>query len=101
MPTTLTSMTPTAIVSSIVEGTSRQLEITFGELEGTFGDLEGTFSELESTFSGMEGVSADAYRPILTSAPSDTHIRIGRYSCRHRPILITNDGLEIAQHDER
>lgn len=87
MPTTLTSMTPTAIVSSIVEGTSRQ--------------LESTFSELEITFSGMEGVSADAYRPILTSAPSDTHIRIGRYSCRHRPILITNEGLEIAQRDER
>ena len=80
-------MAPAAIVSSIVEGTSRQLEITFGELEGTF--------------SGMEGVSADAYRPILTSAPSDTHIRIVRYSCRHRPILITNDGLEIAQRDER
>ena len=75
MPTTLTSMTPTAIVSSIVEGTSRQLEITFGELEGTF--------------SGMEGVSADAYRPILTSAPSDTHIRIGRYSHPHQPILVS------------
>ena len=28
MPTTLTSMTPTAIVSSIVESTSRQLEGT-------------------------------------------------------------------------
>ena len=101
MPTTLTSMTPTAIVSSIVESTSRQLEGTFGELEGTFGDLEGTFSELESTFSSVEGVLADAYRPILTSAPSDTHIRIGRYSCRHRPIFIANGGREIAQRDER
>lgn len=35
MPTTLTSMAPTAIVSSIVESTSRQLEGTFSELEGT------------------------------------------------------------------
>lgn len=42
MPTTLTSMTPAAIVSSIVESTSRQLEGTFGELESTFGQLEGT-----------------------------------------------------------
>ncbi len=42
MPTTLTSMTPTAIVSSIVESTSRQLGGTFSELEGTFGKLEGT-----------------------------------------------------------
>lgn len=42
MPTTLTSMAPTAIVSSIVESTSRQLEGTFSELEGTFGQLEGT-----------------------------------------------------------
>ena len=42
MPTTLTSMAPTAIVSSIVESTSRQLEGTFSELESTFGQLEGT-----------------------------------------------------------
>lgn len=42
VPTTLTSMTPTAIVSSIVESTSRQLGGTFSELEGTFGKLEGT-----------------------------------------------------------
>ena len=40
MPTTLTSMTPTAIVSSIVESTSRQLEGTFGKLEGTSIDVE-------------------------------------------------------------
>ena len=55
MPTTLTSMTPTAIVSSIVESTSRQLEGTFTELEGTFSELESTFSELEGTFSELEG----------------------------------------------
>ena len=55
MPTTLTSMTPAAIVSSIVESTSRQLEGTFTELEGTFSELESTFSELEGTFSELEG----------------------------------------------
>lgn len=42
LPTTLTSMAPAAIVSSIVESTSRQLEGAFSELEGTFGKLEGT-----------------------------------------------------------
>ena len=50
-------MTPTAIVSSIVESTSRQLEGTFGELEGTFGKLEGTFGKLEGTFGKLEGTS--------------------------------------------
>ena len=57
MPTTLTSMAPTAIVSSIVESTSRQLEGTFTELESTFSELEGTFSELEGTFGQLEGTS--------------------------------------------
>ena len=57
MPTTLTSMTPAAIVSSIVESTSRQLEGTFTELEGTFSELESTFSELEGTFGQLEGTS--------------------------------------------
>ena len=57
VPIALTSMTPTAIVSSIVESTSRQLEGTFSELEGTFGKLEGTFGQLESTFGKLEGTS--------------------------------------------
>lgn len=59
MPTTLTSMTPTAIVSSIVESTSRQLEGTFSELEGTFGKLEGIFGQLECTSIGVEIVSIE------------------------------------------
>ena len=50
-------MAPTAIVSSIVESTSRQLEGTFTELESTFSELEGTFSELEGTFGKLEGTS--------------------------------------------
>lgn len=64
LPTTLTSMAPAAIVSSIVESTSRQLESTSRQLEGTFSELEGTFGELESTFSGMEGVSIKQETPI-------------------------------------
>lgn len=52
MPTTLTSMAPTAIVSSIVESTSRQLEGTFSELEGTFGKLEGTSIGVEIAWAG-------------------------------------------------
>lgn len=79
MPTTLTSIAPAAIVSSIVEGTSRQLEITFGELESTF-------SELESTFSGMEGVSIKQETPHQRRGgrmgwlvPSDTSSRDNRH----------------------
>ena len=50
-------MAPAAIVSSIVEGTSRQLEITFGELESTFSELESTFSGMEGVFVGVEIIS--------------------------------------------
>ena len=57
-------MTPTAIVSSIVESTSRQLEGTFSELEGTFGKLEGTFGQLEGTSVGVEIVSIKQETPI-------------------------------------
>lgn len=57
MPTTLTSMTPTAIVSSIVESTSRQLEGTFSELEGTFGKLEGTSIGVEIVSIEQDGIS--------------------------------------------
>ena len=57
MPTTLTSMAPTAIVSSIVESTSRQLEGTFSELEGTFGQLEGTSIGVEIVSIDQDGIS--------------------------------------------
>ena len=57
MPTTLTSMTPAAIVSSIVESTSRQLEGTFSELEGTFGQLEGTSIGVEIVSIDQDGIS--------------------------------------------
>lgn len=104
MPTTLTSMTPTAIVSSIVESTSRQLE-------GTFGQLEGTFGELESTFSGMEGVSIKQETPIsgVEGAWAGSclliraHVTIGtsprdiRYAPSYRKARAGDDGQHAAE----
>lgn len=108
MPTTLTSMAPTAIVSSIVEGTSRQLEITFGELEITF-------SELESTFSGMEGVSIKQETPIsgVEGAWAGSclliraHVTIGtsprnvRYEPSYRKVRADDDGQHAAERGGR
>ncbi len=104
MPTILTSMAPAAIVSSIVEGTSRQLEITFGELESTF-------SELESTFSGMEGVSIKQETPIsgVEGAWAGSclliraHVTIGtsprdiRYEPSYRKVRADDDGQHAAE----
>lgn len=104
MPTTLTSMTPTAIVSSIVESTSRQLE-------GAFSELEITFSELESTFSGMEGVSIKQKTPIsgveVAWAGSclliRAHVTIGtsprdiRYEPSYRKARASDDGQHAAE----
>lgn len=106
VPTTLTSMAPAAIVSSIVEGTSRQLEITFGELESTF-------SELESTFSGMEGVSIKQETPIsgVEGAWAGSclliraHVTIGtiprdiRYEPSYRKVRADDDGQHAAERD--
>lgn len=104
MPTTLTSMAPAATVSSIVEGTSRQLGITFGELESTF-------SELESTFSGMEGVSIKQETPIsgVEGAWAGSclliraHVTIGtsprdiRYEPSYRKVRADDDGQHAAE----
>lgn len=108
MPTTLTSMAPAATVSSIVEGTSRQLGITFGELESTF-------SELESTFSGMEGVSIKQETPIsgVEGAWAGSclliraHVTIGtsprdvRYEPSYRKVRADNDGQHAAERGGR
>lgn len=76
MPTTLTSMMPTAIVSSIVESTSRQLEGTFGELESTFGQLEGTFGQLEGTSIGVEIVSIEQDGISRSQATEDSGVEV-------------------------
>lgn len=62
VPTTLTSMTPTAIVSSIVESTSRQ--------------LEGTFTELESTSIGVEIVSIEQDGISRNQATADSGVEV-------------------------
>ena len=101
-------MAPAAIVSSIVEGTSRQLEITFGELESTF-------SELESTFSGMEGVSIKQETPIggVEGAWAGSclliraHVTIGtsprnvRYEPSYRKVRANDDGQHAAERGGR
>lgn len=101
-------MMPTAIVSSIVESTSRQLEITFGELESTF-------SELESTFSGMEGVSikqatTDSGVEIVWAGSClliRAHVTIGtsprdiRYEPSYRKVRADDDGQHAAERGGR
>lgn len=101
-------MAPTAIVSTIVEGTSRQLESTFGELESTF-------SELESTFSGMEDVSIKQETPIsgveVAWAGSclliRAHVTIGtsprdiRYEPSYRKVRADDDGQHAAERGGR
>lgn len=101
-------MAPAAIVSSIVEGTSRQLEITFGELESTF-------SELASTFSGMEGVSIKQETPISGVEGAwagsclliRTHVTIGtsprdiRYEPSYRKVRADDDGQHAAERGGR
>lgn len=97
-------MAPAAIVSSIVECTSRQLE-------GTFGKLESTFSELASTFSGMEGVSIKQETPIsgMEGAWAGSclliraHVTIGtsprdvRYEPSYRKVRADDDGQHAAE----
>lgn len=101
-------MAPAAIVSSIVEGTSRQLEITFSELEDTF-------SELASTFSGMEGVSIKQETPIsgVEGAWAGSclliraHVTIGtsprdiRYEPSYRKVRADDDGQHAAERGGR
>lgn len=71
-------MTPTAIVSSIVESTSRQLEGTFGELEGTFGKLESTFGQLEGTSIDVEIVSIEQDGISRNQATADSGMEVAR-----------------------
>ena len=97
MPTILTSMTPTAIVSSIVEGTSRQLEITFGQLEITFGELEDTFGELEGISIGVEGAWAGSCLLIRAHVTIGTSPRDIRYEPSYRKVRADDDGQHAAE----
>ncbi|WP_144007811.1 hypothetical protein [Prevotella sp. P5-108] len=111
-------MAPTAIVSSIVESTSRQLEGTFSELEGTFGQLEGTFGQLEGTSIGVEIVSIEQDGISRNQATADSgvevawagsclliraHVTIGtsprdiRYEPSYRKARADDDGQHTAE----
>lgn len=104
VPTTLTSMAPAAIVSSIVEGTSRQLEITFGELEITFSEPESTFGQLEIVFikqetpiSGVEGAWAGSCLLIRAHVTIGTSSRDVRYEPSYRKVRADDDGQHAAE----
>ena len=111
MPTTLTSMTPTAIVSSIVEGTFGELESTFGQLEGTFGQLEGTSIGVEivsieqdgisrsqaTADSGVEVAWAGSYLLIRAHVTIGTSPRDIRYEPSYRKARADDDGQHAAE----
>ena len=90
-------MTPTAIVSSIVESTSRQLEGTFGELESTFGKLEGTFGKLEGTSIGVEVAWAGSCLLIRAHVTIGTSPRDIRYEPSYRKARADDEGQHAAE----
>lgn len=97
-------MAPAAIVSSIVEGTSRQLEITFSELEGTFGELESTFSGMagvslkqKTPISGVEGAWAGSCLLIRAHVTIGTSPRDIRYEPSYRKVRADDDGQHAAE----
>ena len=101
-------MAPTAIVSSIVESTSRQLEGTFGKLEGTFGKLEGTFSGMEGVsikqetpISGVEGAWAGSCLLIRAHVTIGTSPRDIRYESSYRKARADDDGQHAAERGGR
>ena len=101
-------MAPAAIFSSIVEGTSRQLEITFGELESTFSELESTFSELEGVsikqetpIGGVEGAWAGSCLLIRAHVTIGTSPRDVRYEPSYRKVRADDDGQHAAERGGR
>ncbi len=83
-------MAPAAIVSSIVESTSRQLEGTFSELEGAFGKLEGTSIGVEIAWAG----SCLLIRAHVTIGTSPRDIR---YEPSYRKARADDDGQHAAE----
>ena len=87
-------MAPTAIVSSIVEGTSRQLEDTFGKLESIFGEMEGTIG-------GVEGAWAGSCLLIRAHVTIGTSSRDVRYEPSYRKVRADDDGQHAAERGGR
>lgn len=101
MPTILTSMAPAAIVSSIVEGTFRQLESTFGELESTFSGMEGVSIKQEAPIGGVEGAWAGSCLLIRAHVTIGTSPRDIRYEPSYRKVRVDDDGQHVAERGGR
>lgn len=90
-------MTPTAIVSSIVESTSRQLEGTFSELESTFSGMESVSIKQETPISGVEGAWAGSCLLIRAHVTIGTSPRDIRYEPSYRKVRADDDGQHAAE----
>ena len=101
-------MAPAAIVSSIVEGTSRQLEITFRELASTFSGMEGVFVGVEiisikqeTPISGVEVAWAGSCLLIRAHVTIGTSPRDIRYEPSYRKVRADDDGQHAAERGGR
>lgn len=83
MPTTLTSMTPTAIVSNIVES--------------TFSGMEGVSIKQETPISGVEGAWAGSCLLIRAHVTIGTSPRDVRYEPSCRKVRADNDVQHAAE----
>lgn len=90
-------MTPTAIVSSIVESTSRQLEGTFGKLEGTSIGVEIVSVKQETPISGVEIAWAGSCLLIRAHVTIGTSPRDIRYEPSYRKARADDDGQHAAE----
>lgn len=94
-------MTPAAIVSSIVEGTSRQLESTFSELESTFSGMEGVSIKQKTPIGGVEGAWAGSCLLIRAHVTIGTSPRNVRYEPSYRKVRADDDGQHAAERGGR
>lgn len=101
-------MAPTAIVSSIVEGTSRQLEGTFGKLESTSIGVEivsieqdGISRNQATADSGVEVAWAGSCLLIRAHVTIGTSPRDIRYESSYRKARADDDGQHAAERGGR
>lgn len=97
VPTTLTSMTPTAIVSSIVESTSRQLEGTSIGVEIVSIEQDGISRSQATADSGVEVAWAGSYLLIRAHVTIGTSPRDIRYEPSYRKARADDDGQHTAE----
>lgn len=90
-------MAPTAIVSSIVESTSRQLEGTLGQLEGTSIGVEIVSVKQETPISGVEVAWAGSCLLIRAHVTIGTSPRDIRYEPSYRKARADDDGQHAAE----